>query len=167
MKNVILFILIAAITLLSMGCARTTDSSADTVTFYYVHNKPAYGTTSGVIAPNLVEINQHEYNYHELLTKYFNGPTNYDCVSPFPAGIMLEDLYVNDNKAQLVLSPHMATISGSDLTVALACLTRTVIEMTNVNTVQIKISGNQINGEDSVTFTLNSFSQYDEVEPIS
>lgn len=165
MKNVILIILVAAITLLAIGCAKTADVSASTVTFYYIHNEPAYGTESGVIAANTIEVNQYERDYNQLLATYFNGPTNYDCVSPFPAGITLEELYIDENKAQLVLSPHMATISGSDLTVALACLTRTVIEMTDVKTVQIRISGNQINGEDSVTFTLNSFSQFDEVGP--
>ena len=145
------------------GCNSKKDS-ANTAVFYYVQNKPEYGTASGMIAANVVEVKGRTDHYRILLEKYFNGPTNYDCVSPFPAGITLEDFQISGDKAQILLSPHMAILTGPSMTVALACLTRTVIEMTDVETVQIQIKNNQINGVDALTLTLNSFTYWDDVQ---
>ncbi len=161
MKKIICIITAAVFIFLLAGCDRTSDTASNTVVFYYIYNEIEYGTSSGVITPTTVEV-EDVGNYEQLLAKYFNGPTNYDCISPFPAGITLEELEISHNKAQILLSPHMATISGSPLTVALACLTRTVIEMTNVQTVEIRIQNNQINGADSLILSLNNFTYFDD-----
>lgn len=163
MKRLICLITVALIFLLT-GCTKAPDTDSNTVVFYYIYKEIEYGTSSGVIRPSVVEVKEDFGNYEKLLAKYFNGPTNYDCISPFPAGITLEGLEIDRNKAQILLSPHLATISGSQLTVALACLTRTVIEMTDVQTVEIRIQDNQINGADSLTLSLNNFTYFDDTK---
>lgn len=154
-----------AVCLLSLftGCTNTASTPNDSVVFYYIHNDLEYGTDSGVVTSTVVEEIEVGTDYYALLEKYFNGPTNYDCISPFPAGITLEELNVDNNKAQLLLSPHMATLSGASMTVALACLTRTVVELTGVSTVQIEIQNNQILGADSLTLSVNKFAYCDTV----
>ena len=57
----------------------------------------------------------------------------------------------------------MATLSDSSFTIACACLTRTVIEMTGVKALQLKIHSRQINGADSLLLTLNDFTYWDDV----
>ena len=167
MKKLISSVLIFAAIMLFTGCQNTKTDLSDTVTFYYIHNEPAYGTLHGIMAANVIELDDPQPNYDVLLDQYLGGHADEDCISPFPSGTKLENLEIGNEKAQLVLSPHMSALSGADLTVAFACLTRTVIELTDVKTVQIKIMDNQINGSDFVTFTLNSFAQYDEVQPQS
>lgn len=161
MKKIICIILILSAVLLS-GCDQKKTEPSDTVLFYYAHNEIDYGTTSGVITSTVADLKNVPKDYRKILEKYFNGPTNYDCISPFPAGIALEDLQISNDKAEILLSPHMATLSGTSMTVALACLTRTVIELTGVTTVQIRILNNTINGSDSVTLALNSFLYWDD-----
>ena len=163
MKRLTFFIVVVLLVLLT-GCYNATEIDSNIVTFYYIHNEIEYGTSSGVITPMTVEAKPDAKKKKKLLTIYFNGPTNYECISPFPAGITLEELQINRDKAQLLLSPHMATISGLELTVSLACLTRTVIEMTNVRTVEIRIQNNQIDGADSITLSLNNFTYFDDTQ---
>ena len=61
----------------------------------------------------------------------------------------------------------MAILADASMTVALACLTRTVVELTGVKAVQISIQNNQINGSDTITLTLNNFAYFDDVQPVS
>lgn len=159
-----LFCLMIAVILFLLPACTETVGEAENITFYYIHNDIEFGSESGVITPTVVQIKNKTKDYRQLLDRYFNGPTNYDCVSPFPAGITLEDLQIDNNKVQLLLSPHMSVLSGVDFTIACACLTRTVIEMTGVQYVQIQIENNLIYGQDSVTFNLSSFSYWDNAD---
>ena len=167
MKRLLCVMIAVVLSIISVGCNRHNASKANTATFYYIHNDINYGTTSGVIASMTVELPGGALNYKRVLDQYFNGPTNYDCISPFPAGISLEDIQINNDKAELLLSPHMAILTDASLTVALACLTRTVIELTGVKAVQISIQNNQINGSDTITLALNNFAYFDDVQPVS
>lgn len=159
-KSVCIAIAIVLLILMT-GCEQPDTTAANTVLFYYIHNEFAYGTESGVIASTALTQKYDENDYQVLLEKYLNGPTDYKSTSPFPAGITLVDFQIVGDKAQVVLSPHMGMLSGSSRTVAFACLTRTVIEMTGVSAVQIGIENQQINGSDFITLTLNSFSFWD------
>lgn len=163
MKKAVCILICLVMLFLMTGCGHADMQSATAVNFYYIHNELKYGTESGVIAPTVVNVQYDENDYQLLLEKYLNGPTNYELISPVPAGITLVDFQIVGEKALLVLSPHMGTLTGSSMTVALACLTRTVIEMTGMNAVQISIENQQINGADIITLTLNSFSLWDDV----
>ena len=166
MKNPIIISVVCAFIFMCCSCS-INNSCTESVTFYYVHNEIEYSMASGVIAPMEFEPGREFNNHRLIIEKYFDGPTNYDCISPFPAGTTLEDFQTDGDKAILLLSPHMATLSGASMTVALACLTRTVIEITNVKAMQVSIQNNQIWGSDSVTLTLNSFSYYDNVQAVT
>lgn len=162
MKKAMVFLLLFVIVLSHCACLfPTTDPHA--VTFYYVKDNEKFDGISDIIVPFYPITEIPIDNYTELLKLYFNGPTNYSCYSPFPAGTTLEDLYITRSKAKLTLSPHFATISDVELTIACACLTRTVIGMTGVNSVQILVNGAQLCGEDSLTFNRNSFTYYDDL----
>lgn len=164
MRKLICIVISIVLLLFCAGCQDSPAVTSDTVLFYYIHNELEYGSASGVIVPTAVDAKEYANNYRQLLEIYFRGPTNYDCISPFPAGIALKDFQIVSNKAQILLTPHMTTLSGSSLTVALACLTRTIIEMTGAQSVQIRVEDNQINGTDSLTLTQNSFIYWDDVQ---
>lgn len=163
MKKIICLILASTILLLTAGCDNTVTTPDKTVNFYYVHNKIQFGTQSGIITPTAIEYPGEKDDYLGILELYFRGPTNYDCLSPFPAGTTVEEFLLNNNRAEILLSPHMSTISGVKFMTACTCLTRTVIEMTGVRSVKIQIQYNQINGEDALTLSLDSFAYCDAV----
>lgn len=167
MRKIICSVVIVLLIFILAACNSAQTNLDNAVLFYYAHNDIVYGVESGVITSTFVNTDAASDDYITLLKLYFNGPTNYDCISPFPAGTTMEEFSFDNNKVQIVLSPHMATITDSELTVALACLTRTVLEMTSASTLQIEIMNNKIWGEDHVTFSLNSFEYYDDVEPVN
>lgn len=156
-----LFILLLSAMMLLTGCTSNKNISR-TVQFYYIHNEVEFGSKSGVISSNSVQIKYRSEDNLQILNQYFNGPTNYECISPFPAGITLIDFETTQDTARLTLSPHMSMLSGIDLTVACACLTRTVIELTGVHTVQLSIQGNLIDGQESISFNMSSFAYWDD-----
>ena len=168
MKRLFLLSLIAAIVLSLFACTAN-EIYEGSVVFYYVKNEKDTDGKTDVITPYYPQLNNTIDNYAEILGIYFNGPTNYSCQSPFPAGTTIEDINITRSKAQLVLSPQFATISGIDFTVACACLTKTVIELTGVNSVQIRVNGAQLDGKDYLTFHTNTFTFQDEfpVEQVS
>lgn len=158
-----LIILLLSVMMLLTGCTSTKNISR-TVQFYYIHNEIEFGSKSGVIASNTVQIKYKNEDNLQILNRYFNGPTNYECISPFPAGITLIDFETTQDTARLTLSPHMSMLSGIDFTVACACLTRTVIELTGVQTVHLSIQDNLIDGQESIRLTMSSFTYWDDTD---
>lgn len=156
MRRITALLLMFAIILLS-SCSTNPKDNASFTTFYYVANEPVYDPGSSALVPVHENLREHADDYSALINIYLRGPTTYDCISPFPGGTTLENLQVDNNRATITLSPHFATLTNADLLIACACMTRTLLEMTGVNTVQIKVENGFLNGEESMTFTLGSF----------
>ena len=159
-KLLILFLLL----LFLPACSPDSTDPENTVNYYYMQTELEFGTKSGVIKTTERNIEGHSDDYFYLISQYLNGPISYDCVSPFPAGTTLEELYWDQNRVQVILSPHITTLSGLDLMVACACLTRTVSDMTGINTVQIRPTSGLLNGEQAITLTADSFVYWDQTE---
>lgn len=158
-------IFLLSITLVLSGCGKGDASSKNILHCYYMHNELKFGDESGVIVSANREIDGNTDDYFLSISQYLNGPTSYDCISPFPAGTVLEDLSWDQNRVQIVLSPHITTLSGVDLMVACACLTKTVAELTGIDTVQIRSSSGLLNGEQVLTLTSANFMFWDQAMP--
>ena len=155
-------IIIALLTILALaGCTQPVPEEGTQVHFYYITNNLNFGSEE----PLLIRVNRNvswEDNTPESIIRlYLNGPTSYDCVSPFPGGTELVEMYVESNRVSLVLSPHIGTLSPVDQTIAYACLTKTVIELTGVSTVQLRLENSLINGEETASFQADSFDYFD------
>ena len=161
MKRIICICLLLSILLLASACDAVKNNLQSTVTYYYRTTETDYSTSSGMITAEVREIKGHADDYSKLIEQYLNGPKSYDCISPFPAGTALEEFNIDSNAVQLVLSPHMTTLSGAELTFACACITKTVIGLTGVRSVQISTTSGTLNGSDSITMTEDSFLLWD------
>ena len=159
------FILLIILIILMVGCSKDNSVTNRSVHFYYTQNELEFGTESGVIVSTERAIDGDPNDYFYLLSQYLNGPTSYDCISPFPAGTALEELNWDQNRVQIVLSPHITTLSGTDLMVACACLTKTASELIGINTIQIRSSSGLLNGEKVLTLTSDSFMYWDQTSP--
>lgn len=158
-------ILLLIVLLFLSACNSESAEYEAPVNYYYIRNEVAFGTESGVMVKTVREAKGHLNDYSYLINEYLSGPTSYDCISPFPAGTTLEELHWDQNRIQIVLSPHIAMLSGSDLIVACSCLTQTVSDMTGINTVQIRAKEGLLNGEEVLTLTANSFICWDQYNP--
>lgn len=163
MKRIIGLYLIVTLIFTLCSCESGQKPVQVPATFYYRMTNIEYGTRSGVITSEIREIKGHIEDYQYILEQYLNGPKISGCISPFPAGTTLETFSLDDEKVDIMLSPHLAILTGSDLMVACACLSQTVIELTGVESVRISAENNLLNGRESITLTADSFAYWDEI----
>lgn len=157
MKRMISVFLILSCLLSLSACKPDAENIRNPVNYYYQTADTDYTSVNGMIATEVREASGHIEEYAYLIEQYLNGPRNTECISPFPAGIALEEFELETNKAVLTLSPHITTLSGAELMFACVCLTKTVSEMTGVRSVQIATVDGTINGNSTITLTPNSF----------
>ena len=161
MKRTILITFLLCILFLLVSCTKELPQTGTQVRFYYIKNDLEFGTDAPLLTSALRTVPTEDNTPEALIRLYLNGPTSYDCVSPFPGGTELVEMYVDGTRASLLLSPHIGTLSPSQQTIAYACLTRTVIELTGVTTVQVRLQNYLINGEETAVFSEDSFAFFD------
>lgn len=140
-----------------IGCNRAESIPEQSVTVYYKKAIPTYGTESGVIAEAYLDADGHENDYTYLLDQYLRSSPGGDFDATFPSGVSLVSFQLEALTAKVILNSHIANYSGMDLTIALTCLTRTIMSLTGCQEVIISASGTLLNGESFVTLNKDSF----------
>lgn len=163
MKKKLALILAVCMFICLCSCDTHSNDIQYPVTYYYLRQKVAYSSTDPLIVPYIAEGTGHEGDYQYLVGQFVSGSPESKYVSPFPAGTQLEELRLENKRVQVVLSSQMAELNSVSMMVAFACLTKTIADMTGIQTVQIRITDNLINGEESITLSPNSFSYFDSV----
>lgn len=167
MKRCVSIVLAGLLLLTLCGCSSQNTQLKVPVTYYYRTPEPNYGPGASIITTEPREAAGHTDDYRFLLEQYLSGPQTNACISPFPAGISLEELNIESNKVQIILSPHLAVLSGAELMVACACLYKTIVGMTGIDTVEIRAEHSLLNGKESITLNDYNFSYWDTDPPVS
>lgn len=160
MKKILICLLLFVLLCTMVSCAFDTKQQGR-ITFYYIQNPEDFDGNSAIVVPFYPPTNDKNKELAEILATYIKGPSNNSCSTPFPDGTEIEEIIVSRSTAEITLNSQFATITDVDFTVACACLTKTVIGLTGVNTVQVQVNGAQLLGKDSLSFNLNSFSYFD------
>ena len=139
MRKIIALILAAILMISLTGCLQSTD----TATFYYTRYEDSYvyGMDNAVIAGEYRDITGHRGDLKYLLTLYFHGPTMEHLRSPFPSGLVLRSVERVDQTLHVELSASLTMLTGTDLTLACACLAQTCFGLTNADAVTISSDG--------------------------
>ena len=151
MKRLICFILSAALLLTLAGCMKTTEDFENPVIFYYCRSKVTYHTADGVIASELREAGSKAGDYVSLLNLYLKGPEDEDLSRTFPKGTTVVSLEVHEETAELVLGDYFSALTGMELSLACACLTLTVCEMTGAESLTVSTETTLLDGSRSMT----------------
>ncbi len=116
----------------------------DTVNFYYVRSDFSYGSPDGVIGAEARNVGDHEGDLDYLLALYLGGPLDSQLVSPFPNRTTprLLSVKVKGNILHINLSDLSTVMTDGKFTLACACLSKTCLELANVQAVEIT-SGNR------------------------
>ncbi len=150
MKRFLCIVLTFSILFMFCACAKQGSQLKAPVNFYYKTRQIQYDTDENIIAAEQRESFGHEEDYEYLMEQYLYGPRTEKCISPFPAGITLEQFDLVKNKVIIVVSSHLAILSGYELTIACTCLAKTAAEMTGVETVQIISKDSLTDGQESI-----------------
>ena len=124
-----------------MGCTRQEITFEKPVEVFFCQKDIAYNTDNGVIVSETWEYSNWEEKPRDFLNFYLSGTQDPDLTSPFPLGGWIIKLEQTDNLANLLVNTVFSRLSPSELTLCCACLSMTVMELMDVDTVNIQIDG--------------------------
>lgn len=86
----------------------------------------------------------------QLLRALLEGPRSEHLKTPFPEGVSLRSVFVDkfNRTAQVDLSEQYGGLAGVDLTIADYCITLTLCQMPEINSVRIRVEGQYISYRD-------------------
>ena len=162
MKRCVHLVLAVLLLVLCCGCKKQTNDIQLPTNFYYRSNPVNYNHSNGVIAAETREGSGYDQNLEGLIELYLQGPLDVAYLSPFPANVHVEELVSNDSVLQITLSSNFSNLSGHSLTIACACLSKTVIDLTQCDTVQISAFESDLAGNKFIEMKSDSFLFLDE-----
>ena len=157
MKRILALVAAFVISLSLMSCGKGNDAPGSTVVFYYKAVEVQYGSSDGVIVAETRNASEYQGNYEQLIEQYLKGPKEHDHISPYPAGIYLKEFILGAERAYITLSSHISMLSGLDLTIACACLTKTVLGLTGVSSIEITAENSTLDGQAYLIYTSKDF----------
>ncbi len=165
MKKILSLLFSILLTFSFSACKKNQVQPKEPINFYYRTQQLQYGSSQDVISAEVRDQFGHSEDYVYLINEYLLGPKTENCISPFPAGIYLVQLELVKNKAIVVLSAHIALLTGAELTIACTCLARTVQEMTGMKSVQISTERDLLDGESTIIIYEDDFVLEDDYIP--
>lgn len=125
-----LFCVICAVVLLLSMCACNNNASQiiKPVNFYYQTDPSNYHAKA--ITPEVRESDGYSNDLKGLLQQYVNGPVSDGFLNPFPKNVSVLSVEVTNTTVALQLNSRFAQLGETDMTLACACLTETVLEIT-------------------------------------
>ncbi len=138
MKRSMAILLICALLLPLTACQQEQAAGEGTVTFYYCRKELTHGSTDSVIAGETRDTQSQGKDLSRLLTLYFMGPRSQELRTPFPVGLRLVECRINEGTAYVTVTDALSQLTGIELTLACACITRTVLGLSEAEAVHIQ-----------------------------
>ncbi len=140
MKRMLYLILTLTVILSLFGCHyREGGEILEPVEFFYPRKSTTfvYGSSDGVIAPEVREASGHRNDLPYLITMYLRGPQNDNLRSPFPAGCTLEEIRSDHDTLYIRFSSEFSTLENTEMTLACASLAKTCLAITDYKYIHI------------------------------
>ncbi len=156
MKKLLILLLCAVLLLSFAACASDKPSFESPVQLYYRTKPDENSLTQSVIGAVTAEGAPYAADPAALLNEYLKGTGEEGFLTTFPASTKLLSMEITDGIAKLQLNASLARLSGTDLTIACACIAKTTMELTGVTTVTLRASGETLDGAESITMTADN-----------
>lgn len=151
----LLCILLALCLLPLLGCVQPEDPIENPVFFYYRQKALTYDNENSVITKELRDAGRRTDDISYLLEQYLQGPESETLLATFPRGSQVS-FQVLENTAVIVVNDKFATLTGIDLSLACACLTLTVCELTGTEHTLIQGQDVLLDGNQSIYMSKSS-----------
>lgn len=158
-KKCALLALILAAALL-MGCAaavREQTQYVNPMRFYYLSRDGGHNAQTGALAYQTVDLLRTDRTVENILEEYLQGPDSWTLVSPFPADMHCEAVWLDGDVLWLRLSEAYQQLSGIHLTLANACLTLTLQQLDFVSSIRVTTNGGMLSEQDKTSLSTSSF----------
>lgn len=161
MKRALALICTVILMFAASGCSTRSQLVTEPVNFYYRTVEIQYGEPDGVIIAEQRSQVEYAGDFEQLISVYLKGPREDNHISPFPAGIYLVQLILGADRVYIKLSSHLSMLTGADLMIACACLSKTILEMTGVASIEISVESGLLDNQSYLVFTEADFSFLD------
>ncbi len=161
MKKCFCAFLIGILLLLCCSCTGKSELATSTVRFYYRSVSIEHGNENSVITWEDREIVGTNTDTATIIRTYLDGSKKSGCVMPFPGGTRLKEYNQSESVAQILLSAEATMQTDAEFTVASICLAKTVMQISNVQSVQIRVDAGQEKDQRDITITADNFALYD------
>lgn len=141
MKRIICLVCIMAALSAFCGCSHAAGNYTRPVNVYYCAASVDYRSADGLFAKEVRDYYGWSERLLDFLNVYLAGPLKSDLVSPFPAGSKVNSLHTNGTSINVQLNASFSGLSSNELTLACACLSMTVLDITGAENVNIQIEG--------------------------
>lgn len=163
MKKAIALLLCLSLVSAFGGCGEPSGTQVQSPgNFYYYRPEPAYGSENAVIAPEVHDLAGMRGDMDAILAAYLSGPVGRELESPFPRDTAVLAWTLTDDTFTIQFSGEFALLSGIDLTIACACVTQTILELTPASQVVITAGGELLDGETAITMSRDSLNLFDD-----
>lgn len=141
MRRVI--VLLLCLTILT-GCGSSQKEMEQPVKFYYCYRDAqsgSYGTETGALGVEIRDLGAAPRTAQEILAMYLQGPSDDTLISPFPQSVAVEQAALQNGVLTVTLSEDARVLSGIDRTAAVACLTQTMTQFSDITSVRFSVGG--------------------------
>lgn len=149
-------ILLAVLACLLSGCGGQKAKIKSPVSFYYLNETFTYNSEAGAVSIEVRDGVGYENDLRGLLNAYVAGPEDQSYISPFPERLSVNDIIIEEHTASLVVSDQLCMLTGHKLTLACVCLSKTVMELTGADTVNIRVADRLLGGKAVITISADS-----------
>lgn len=153
MKRYLSLILLLCMCFSFVGCQNKSEELKVPANFYYLKQEFSYGVEDAVIAPEIRESVHIRDNLSALLKEYLHGPKDNALTRAVPTRVSIVEVYKENRTVTLVLSPEFSRLSGIDLTLACACLSMTVMDYADADTVEIMVPDELLGDSERIKMT--------------
>lgn len=150
MKQLICIVLVCVMLLSLIGCSSKEEHMEKPAAYYYRTDPENYKTIRKTIDYEMRETITHN-NLQSLLNEYVKGPVSDSLVNPFPDGCNIESLQIQDTKAYVIFNSKFSRISGKDLILACSCLSLTLFDLTDCQSVTFHVKNAVLDGQNEIT----------------
>ncbi|MBE6958466.1 MAG: hypothetical protein E7447_04875 [Ruminococcaceae bacterium] len=157
MKKLLCILLVLSCLLGLVACVQNKEPDEPSVTVYYKRSVPTYGKADSIIAATQLLSSNRENDIPYLIRKYLATTPGDGYVSPFSQEVTLISFKLEGLTAKVVLSNELADLTGMDLTIALVCLTQTVMSLTGCEEVIISANTRRLDGQNYITLSRDSY----------
>lgn len=159
MKRILALLLCAALLLTLPGC--TSGSGTVTGTFYYRRAVTEFGVTDGIITGENRTIPGTMTDTDALLHAYFSGPESDGLIAPFPRDSAVLDWTMEDGTIILTMNDSFGALSGVELSIACACICKTLTGLLPVTQVRLQLADVPLGGEKYLLLSAGDIRLYD------
>ena len=147
------------------ACTKQIESES-LANFYYCTNPINYNSLTGVISAEVRDVSGYDHHL-DLLNLYIDGPTSAGYRSPFPDDVEVISMAREVSTVLVCMNSEFAKLTGHDLTLACACLSKTIIDFTGCTSVRISAQNEMLDANAYIEMADKDFLFLDEYLPQS